>query len=230
MYKNVGKNVWVVSNKKIKQLMKNNNITIMVSYPRSGSHMIRIILEQYTNRPLIPRTFLHYDKSNPILCHFHYYFENYSNERIIFLYRNPVDVVFSHIVFDKNEINIKNVNIYVEKYIEHFKYWMIKNTEKNIFIIKFENFLKNSEKIFIDILKYIDENIIYDEEKFQNIYKKTNKKYISELTNDIPLLKNRVICQDENYENKREEFKNNFKNYIFDLMEKNKLLTYFQGE
>src|SRR5690606_25937856 len=70
----------------------------LVSFPRTGSHWLRMILELYFERPLLTRTFYYFDKEDDyLLLHTHDMGLTLLRENIIYIHRNPVDTVYSQI-------------------------------------------------------------------------------------------------------------------------------------
>lgn len=71
--------------------------TVLVSFPRTGSHMVRMVLELYFDRPLLPRTFYHPLADDFLLHHTHDKELDFSHPTVIYLFREPVDTVFSEL-------------------------------------------------------------------------------------------------------------------------------------
>jgi hypothetical protein len=69
----------------------------IISFPRVGSHYLRMVLELYFERPLLPRSFYYTDKTDFLLCHNHDHDLHMRRERVIYLYRDPVNAIYSHL-------------------------------------------------------------------------------------------------------------------------------------
>lgn len=71
--------------------------TWLVSFPRTGSHMVRLVAELYFDQPLLPRTFYHPLAEDYLLRHTHDRELTVRPGRAIYLYREPVATVFSEL-------------------------------------------------------------------------------------------------------------------------------------
>ncbi len=112
-----------------------------VSFPRTGSHHIRQFLELYFERPLLPTTFFFPQGERPLFVHDHDPALNMSKQNTIYLYRNPVDTIFSYTLYFPNTDATKFIttvrsgqsnailNEYVQaatiKYFAHLQSWLV---------------------------------------------------------------------------------------------------------
>ena len=80
-----------------KTFLENQNNTVMVSFPRCGSHWIRMMVELYFNQPTLSRNFFFPDRTDYILLATHDLELNIRRDSVLYLYRDPVAVVFSQI-------------------------------------------------------------------------------------------------------------------------------------
>lgn len=78
-------------------------VPYLVSFPRCGSHWLRIMLEKLTDRPCLCRSFLPHPEPHWLLIHQHDEFcktRPAPQRRVLVLYRRPEDVVFSKVEYD----------------------------------------------------------------------------------------------------------------------------------
>lgn len=102
----------------------------LVSFPRTGSHWLRMALELYFDRPLLPRSFFGHERADPLLTHDH---DNELDLRptgpVIYLYRGPVDTVFSEMTYYAEDLAVQGpadlVRRTAERYRRHLRRWLL---------------------------------------------------------------------------------------------------------
>ena len=190
----------------------------LVSYPRTGSHWVRLVLEQYLNEYCRPTTF--FDCVNYWGYHLHDRIVGQGDEgitrnfdKVIYLYRNPVDTVFSQLMFEgmhwKDTDNIEQI---MDEYYDHLERWLFNNEDiKNIIFVKYEDIKSNPIDTFSKILTFLDYNV--DKKKLGKIFKKTTIEKSKEKTSFDPSIINRDHFTGE-YDIKKKEFTKKYKKYI----------------
>ena len=194
----------------------NTDKTLMqlVSYPRTGSHWTRMILEEYLGKYCLPTSFYG--------CNEHWGFHLHDRvvgagdegitsgfEKVIYLYRNPVDVVYSLLMYEgwgferRKEI--------VEEYKTHLQRWTVDNSDiESIIYIKYEDIKTTPILSFKKIIKFLGEE--FDEERLTKIYNKSTMKNLAKSIADKNVIhKNHFVGT---YDAERELFKNKFGNEI----------------
>ena len=73
-----------------REFAEDPNSPWLVSFPRTGSHWLRMMLERYSARPLLPRSFFDHDSTDYLLNHTHDLDFSCTVRRVIYLYRDPV--------------------------------------------------------------------------------------------------------------------------------------------
>lgn len=146
----------------------------IVSYPRSGNHLLRYIIESLTflptlgaqngkseystifsiDKPIYKKTDINIKSRKPIGLKRHH-FENFEETGyeldLILILRNPVEAIFSHnILVLLKDFNKKVIMNEFEKYCELLKVY--DNSTKEKILIYYSDLLKNDE-VVIDNLK-----------------------------------------------------------------------------
>lgn len=195
----------------------------LVSYPRTGSHWVRLVLEQYLNKYCLPTTFFDCDKNNYWGYHLHDRIVGEGAEgitgnfdKVIYLYRSPVDTIFSQVMFDRVDFTKSFNNSYIEQimdeYYDHLERWLFDNDDiKNIIFVKYEDIKSDPVDIFSKILAFLNYNI--DKKKLEAICKKTTIKKSKEKTSFDSSIINRDHFNGE-YDIKKKEFTKKYKKYI----------------
>lgn len=192
---------------------KKENYVWLASFPRSGNTWLRFLIsdiilqkEGFKTNTILPINInsIIPDEHYPVIkkdnyqskqffqiIKTHKLFNNKMN-KIIFLYRNPLDALISYFYFEKKENPNFNedINIFILKtypnWNEHSKSFLDKKEEKILFV-SYESLINNTENTLQKIIKYLKIKDVSDEiiskaiknhtfEKHQNIEKKTDTK------------------------------------------------------
>lgn len=72
----------------------------LVSFPRTGSHRLRVVLELFFDRPMLTRHFFEHDNDDWLLIHDHDdRLTLEPNGPVVYLWREPVPTVFSQMTY-----------------------------------------------------------------------------------------------------------------------------------
>ena len=191
----------------------NNNVTY-VGLSRSGSHWIRLVLEHYMggNSPL--SNFLGSANTNNFRAT-HDLQLDFVADYVIYLYRNPIDCIYSNLKYDEIDTNvdcISKIDYYLDIWIRHIQKWIYdENFTKDKVILCYEKLKNDFNNEFSKLLIFL--NLQVNTEKIEegnNIYTKSK---IKKIVRD-----DRVINNELNYEIDRELFTQKYKNYIYDKL------------
>ena len=98
----------------------------LISFPRTGSHWLRMIMELYFEKPSLMR-FFYYKDARDFTC-YHRHDVELSIEgcrSVIYLYRNPRDTVYSLVRYHReNARNITRVRYWAQLYGKHLSKWL----------------------------------------------------------------------------------------------------------
>ena len=208
--------------------MKNYDITFprLVSYPRTGSHWLRMVLEKYLNKYCSPSLF--FGTTEPWGYHLHDRIVGEGIEgatrdfdKVIYLYRNPVDTIFSNLNYHKlNTTKIKNVDNFINEYLNHLNRWMHNNEDiKNIIFITYEDIKLNHEQVFKAVVEFLGYK--FNASKIQQIYDTITIQSVKETTVQLGLMDSSapIINNDHftgSYKNLKKDFIATFGQYIDD--------------
>lgn len=208
----------------MKQIIKNKieerqlyKFPLFISYPRSGVNWANCVMELYFDRPRLRKsriTFLDKSRRDWMWIHDHdldfklinNLDKQLDNQKILFLHRDPVNVIFSYIKFNGGNFSEKNVKENIKSWIDyHLEYFRRRDNVK-IIRIRFED-LRDFEKAKTDfkkiceyfgqdfdkdklqriILKYGPVNIDTNGKQYSKQYKKNKKEFIRKWGNHIKL-------------------------------------------
>jgi hypothetical protein len=98
----------------------------LVAFPRTGSHWLRALVERVLDRPTLVRVFFLHDRHDWLFIHDHDDGLTLRRKRVIYLYRNPVQVVFSQMGYHGDDWSDENkVSYWAERYGEHLYKWLV---------------------------------------------------------------------------------------------------------
>tara|TARA_R110000824_G_scaffold9783_4_gene43263 strand:+ start:2033 stop:2782 length:750 start_codon:yes stop_codon:yes gene_type:complete len=163
-------------------------LPLFISYPRTGAHWINAVIELYFDAPRLPQvraTFLDPAREDWTWYHDHdtiawdkLHIQNSNAHGVLYLYRNPVDTVFSWVVYNFNNgrslslitpTHLDNLVIAIShQYRDHLTKWLIE-TEKTT-CIRYENFKKDPLLEFKKVMKYWEREQFFDEELAQSCF------------------------------------------------------------
>jgi len=98
----------------------------LVSFPRTGSHWLRMALERYFDRPLLTRSFFdHAGRDDYLLLHSHDMDMNLVRRNVLYLHRDPVDTVFSQLNYHGEDCFVEErVAYWADLYGQHVHKWL----------------------------------------------------------------------------------------------------------
>lgn len=198
----------------IKKYVDDENFPFLVSFPRTGSHWLRMMMELYFEKPSLVRSFYFHDKDEYTVVHAHDVDLDLERKNIIYLYRNPVDTVFSQMMYDKENLkNKEKVEYWSNTYKNHLRKWLLEESfTKNKTIVRYENLLNDLHKEFEKVTKFFGDDI--DSDKLDGILQKVSKKELKKKTTHDK----QVVNLSDSYSDKRSLFKEDFEEYINEII------------
>ena len=215
-----------LTNLAIKLGVNKDNIEMprLISYPRTGSHWFRIMMELYLECPSLVQSFFTINPNKVWGFHIHNRWINNPDkfegqiknlEKAIYLYRDPVDTIYSQIRYHKDTIDsVEIVNKYVQEYSDHLEFYLNnKPNIKNIHFLRYEDLKLNPVSSFLSCIEFLGGKI--DEDKFLKIYSFCDKSLTKKLTpHDPQALDAREILDTNNVKNQKQIFVQKFSKLI----------------
>lgn len=205
-------------------------LPVFISYPRSGSNWINAVIELYFNRPRLrkgPSSFLKdiNNRTDFMWFHDHDIFSkvNLPHKNIIYLYRNPSDVIYSLLKAEKKPLTEDSINRQINLLSKHYKKYLLGNLSKTI--IRYE-YLKgdNYYEEFSKFITFLGGNL--KKKKLDNCLKIVQKdKLIAKNKNNVYFTKK---LQSTEYAKDRVVFKDKFEKIINDNLITSKLEKFFK--
>jgi hypothetical protein len=212
---------------------KDNTNTFLVSYYRTGTHWLLMCLEAYFDAyVLLENTYFHGKQSDDIkeilLVHSHDAGRSLVRDVVVYLYRNPVDVVFSRIYSFKQSLVLSGKDLILKtakNYKLHLEKWLLKETfTTKKTLISYDLLIENFETEFSKAIEHFYPFV--DLGKVSRIKDLITKEAVKKRTKNLP----RIMPQGSDYNEIKLEFVNKYSKSINELIfEDNKLNTYFKG-
>ena len=121
----------------IDAFVANQNNPFLVSFPRTGSAWLRMMIELAFDRPTLTRVYFLQDQTDYVFMHTHDSDLSLRRRNVIYLYRDPVDTVYSQLSFEGGDVTDEcAIERCSELYGRHLWKWLVVEdfTEKHISI------------------------------------------------------------------------------------------------
>lgn len=195
--------------------VKNRDFPRLISFPRTGSHWLRMVLELYLHKPCLTRSFFIPDPKECWGIHTHdREFLECDLGKVIYLFRNPVDTIFSELSYRKIGYAKHLVDLHIVEYFGHLDRWLNHNEDiDEILFVTYENI---RDRPLADLEKVLDFlNAPFEEKRLVSCYKEITKEKAKSLTPHDP----QAVNSQRNYEKFREQFKTGYADYILEAFE-----------
>ena len=96
---------------------------LFVSYPRSGAHWLNCVMELYFDRPRLREgrvTFLDSSRDDWMWFHDHDSDLSVSHDNVLYLYRDPEDVIYSYLKAERSKFNERTVDEIARELRAHY--------------------------------------------------------------------------------------------------------------
>ena len=195
--------------------LANPDFPWFISFPRTGSHWLRMIMELYFEKPSLVEVYFYKDAKEFTCFHRHDTTLTFIGCRnVLYLYRDPVDTIYSQLNYDKADINDKNLILYwSELYGKHLSKWLFDETfTTKKTIISYEDMKNDMHGTFKKVCEYF--NAPFDAEKLDSALKQVSKEKLKEKVGHTP----QVVSLSNGYEGRREEFRGKYSAIICDIV------------
>ncbi len=208
-----GNSYHVRSKKLIKSFTSDDNFPYLVSFPRTGSHWLRQLMEIVFEIPSLTRIFFE-PKTDKFTCyHVHDVGLNEKAKRVIYLYRNPVDTIYSTMQYHKEDMNDKvRISYYTALYGQHLAKWLIlEDFSEDKLILTYEGLKDDIFGQFKKIASFL--NLKSDESRIKLAQQKVSKKSLS----GKGLSDKQIVNISEEYQQMKEDFVDKYSDFILEL-------------
>jgi hypothetical protein len=189
--------------KLLQQYIEDSYFPFFVSFPRTGSHWLRLLMELYFERPSLVRVFYFKESQDFLTLHTHDEDLDVSDRKnVLYLYRNPIPTIYSQLKFYSEDTNdLDCIKKWSVLYGKHLSKWLVEEdfTEKKT-ILRYENMTQNLASEFSKVTAHFDQEL--DVNKLNEVAAQVSKEEVKKKTAHDQ----RVINRSDNYADSREVF------------------------
>ncbi|MEK6531621.1 MAG: sulfotransferase domain-containing protein [Deltaproteobacteria bacterium] len=198
----------------IRRFVEDPDFPFLVSFPRTGSHWLRMLMELYFERPSLVRVFYFKEKSDYLFLHTHDMGLDVRRKNVIYLFRNPAPTVFSQMVYEKEDTDdAQRIRHWAGFYGRHLKKWLIdeKESERKT-IVRYEDMSRNLEKEFMKITAHFSE--AFDPDRLKAAMESATKAEVKKKTTHD----DKVVNTGAGYAQMRDEFSKKYAGLIEEIV------------
>jgi len=186
----------------------------LVSFPRTGSHWLRMLMELYFERPSLVRVFFYPDCPDYLTLHTHDLDLDVRRKSVIYLYRDPAETIFSQLKYHREDTrDVQKITEWSRLYGSHLYKWLVEErfTEKKT-VINYERLQKDLEAEFRKVVSHF--NRMFDEDRLREISQKVDKNRVKKKTKHDK----QVITISNRYETERQHFMRMYSQMVRDVI------------
>ena len=198
----------------VDSFVANPNNTFLVSFPRTGSHWLRMLMEVYFERPSLTRTFYYLDVNDYLTLHTHDLRLDVERTHVIYMYRDPVDTIYSLLKYHKENHNrVDRIEHWTDLYGQHLDKWLHQESFTELkTIIRYERLKSDMLNEFSKVCNHFDTSA--DAQRLQTLAARVSKEEAWRRTSHDT----QVIDLAEVYAKNRERFREEHSNLVWKVL------------
>ena len=205
-------------NEIVRQFISNPTNTLLVSFPRTGSHWLRMLMELYFERPTLKLVFYYPKVTDYIAYHTHDLDLDMEHPTALYLYRDPVDTIYSQLSYHKEALNnTERIVYWADLYGRHLDKWL--HTEKfstKKTILRYEGLKQDLPTEFAKVAQHFGFEL--DSQKLVRIAAATTKEETKRKTTHDQ----QVVNLKKGYTNGRNDFYRHSSEIVWDALLKDR--------
>lgn len=216
-----------------------------VSWPRSGSHWINCVAELYFNRPRLrfgSTTFLPRSRQDFMWIHDHDLDTSLPMTRTLYLYRNPVHVIYSqaHLITEKSGFSngllhhqkgsvehVKVNPVFIDEVCKGLKRHFNKYFNEKHVLIKYENFVADFDKEFEKVVRFFGKMPV-DQTRLDEAKSQVTKESLAKISPDKTWMGYHLLTDE--YKQSREDFTREWSEYILNKIDNERIRQEYDKE
>lgn len=203
-----------VEQKVVERFIADPDFPFLISFPRTGSHWLRMVMELYFEKPSLVRIFYYKDATDFTCYHRHDEDLTIQRQNVIYLYRCPVETIYSQLNYYQEDIDDRERIMYwADLYGRHLAKWLLQEeftTRKTV--ITYEGMKKHIQGEFKKICHHF--SVTFNRERLQPALTKVTKTEVKRKT----LHDRKVINLSAAYRGEKEKFKKGYSSFIMDCI------------
>jgi len=206
---------WVIPDRIAGRFIADPGFPRLISFPRTGSHWLRMLMELYFEKPSLVRAFYFRNAADFTCYHRHDQDLTERCSNVIYLYRNPLDTVYSQLVYYKESpSDPERIAYWATLYGRHLAKWLLdagQGGQKKT-VVRYEGLQSSPEGEFKKICSHL--GLPFDVRKLERAGRLVSKKTLRRKTSHDP----QVVNLTGAYEAGRSEFRQQQGEAVFRLL------------
>ena len=199
----------------IARCLANPDFPWFISFPRTGSHWLRMIMELYFEKPSLVRVF-YYRHTKDFTC-FHRHdteLSLFGCRNVLYLYRDPVDTIFSQLNYGKENINNRDrIQYWATLYGKHLAKWLLEETfTVHKTVITYEGMQKDMFGTFKMVCNHF--KMPFDKTKLDTALQQVSKEALQKKV----LFDASVVNTTAHYDTERRVFREKYSDMIYAIV------------
>jgi len=202
------------------RFLKNADFPWLISFPRTGSHWLRMIMELYFEKPSLRRIFFYPDAKDFTCYHWHdVELDTKAVKSVIYLYRDPVDTIYSQLHYHKEDArDAERVRHWSTVYARHLSKWLFEEsftTRKTV--VRYEGLREDPYREFAKVCSHFDQQL--DSERLKHALSRVSKEDLKRKTADD----RQVVNLSQAYEVERGAFRSDYGPVVLETLHRQDL-------
>lgn len=148
--------------KDVEAIISDSEFPWLISFPRTGSHWLRMLMELYFESPSLVRIF-YYHHAKEFTC-YHRHDEQLDIvgvKNAIYLYRDPVDTVYSQMQYHNEDLkDEQRLMFWSALYGRHLTKWLFEETfTTNKKVLTYENLQSDLQSEFAKLCAFFESKV-----------------------------------------------------------------------
>jgi hypothetical protein len=207
----------------IRAALADPEFPLLVSFPRTGSHWLRMLMELYFERPSLVRVFYYADRTDWLTLHTHAQpgdlmdrlGETCERRDVIYLYRDPVHTVYSQLRFYDEPVDDEGrIRHWADAYGRHVERWLgAECVAKRKAVVTYEGMRRDLPREFAKVAAFFGG--VLEAAKLEAAAARVTKDALQKKVGDA---QPNVVDTSETYNEQRETFEGRHASLIWDTV------------
>lgn len=209
-------------------IIANPDFPFLISFPRTGSHWLRMVMELYFEKPALVRIF-YFKEMREFTCYHHHDTElSLIRQNVLYLYRHPIDTIYSQINYYKEDpFEIHRITYWTNLYARHLSKWLLEETfTTHKTLLTYDGMKIDPVHEFKKVCAHLGQS--FKPEKLEKALRRVTKEEVKKKTNHDP----QVINDAQYYASVKEVFIEQYGKMIMNILDEvnPRLKSFFKGK
>lgn len=186
----------------------------LISFPRTGSHWLRMLVELYYERPLLVRSFYFPHRTDFLLVHDHDMDLQVDRRSVLYLFRNPVDTIYSQLSYHREPLDSPlRIAHWAGRYALHLAKWLVDRRGFGRFtVLRYEAMKADLSAEFARVIEHLGGT--FDADRLQHVQARVTREEVK----DRVTYNDQVMTLGDGYESARDRFRREQDGRVWDAI------------